>query len=183
MGSDRENYIYTLAEYSSQSHARKFATELKNGIMKGKRIVDVVCDSYGSGKSTGQDERLSFIAVLKDEGIPVRATTYQEKDDEIFIEKIRNALAIPEVTNNFGNKIPKLRFFSSCYRCIDDVENVSWVKYKGINEFKPKLDITSKDFLACIKYGLASGISYKKGQNRIYRRKKPVTSYGQRRAH
>jgi len=180
IGSDRDSNLFVIAEHSSSSHAAKFAKELRNGIMGGKRIVDHVCDSYGSGKTTGGDERLSFIEVLNTNGIPVRATTYDEKADEVFIEKIRNALVIPENADNFGNKIPRLRFFSSCPRSIDDVENVSWMKYKGINEFKPKLDITNCDFLACIKYGLASGICFIKGRARSYKRKKLVSSYGQR---
>ena len=180
MGSDRDNNLFVIGEHSSPSSAAKFAQELRSGIMKGKRIVDAVCDSYGSGKTTGGDERLSFIEVLNTNGIPVRATTYNEKDDEIFIEKIRNALVIPETPDNLGNRIPQLRFFSSCPGSIDDVENVNWTKYKGINEFKPKLDITSRDYLACIKYGLASGICYMKGRAKVYKRKKLVASYGQR---
>jgi len=180
LGSDRDNRLYVISEYDSASAAGRFAGELRNGIMRGKRIVDVICDSYGSGKTTGGDERLSFIEVLKSKGIPVRATTYNEKSDEDFIEKIRNALAVPETPDNLGNTVPQLRLFSSCPRSIDDVENVSWVKRKGLNEFKAVLDITNRDYLACIKYGLASGICFIKGRAKVYKRVKPIASYGQR---
>jgi hypothetical protein len=34
---------------------------------------------------------------------------------------------------------------------------VAWLRYKGLGENKPKLDIRNRDFLAALKYALASG--------------------------
>lgn len=36
------------------------------------------------------------------------------------------------------------------------MENVAWLKHKHLDMNKPKLDISHKDYLACLKYALAA---------------------------
>lgn len=158
-----------LKEISSRNAARKFAGELKD-FYKGYRVVDIVCDSLGNSESTGGDGRLSFIQVLREEGIRVRATTYDEKQDEAWIAMIQNVLLIPSEPNNFGELLPRLQIVKTCKGCIADVETVEWAKIKNIDDHKPKLDIARKDYLACIKYGLATQPRFQRGTEKVIRR-------------
>lgn len=161
LGADNNNKLYVIRELSSPSAPKKFAQELKE-FYKGFRIVDIVSDSLGATPGTGGDGNKSLIEVLKEQGIRVRSTTYKDKDDEDFIQRIQQVLEIPEAADNFGQRLPKLRIFSNCRGSINDVESVEWLKYKNLDEFKPKLNISNKDFLACIKYALATNLVFLK---------------------
>ena len=103
---------------------------------------------------------MSFSEVLRSRGVPVRSTTFKEKDDEEFITKIRQVLEIPETPDNFGRVLPKLAIVDGNDGIIRDIEGVSWLRYKNLDENKPKLDISHRDYLACLKYALATNIAF-----------------------
>lgn len=151
----RTGYKYVVRELESKTLARDFAIELIE-MTRGLRVVDWVSDSLGSADMTGGEGFKSFIQILNECGLRVRATTFEEKDDGDWIERIREALAIPIESDNFGETIPNLRVFSSCDKMIKDIKNVSWIKVKKTNDNRDKLDISNKDFLACLKYALAA---------------------------
>lgn len=177
IGADPDNRLYVIKETSAKMVARDFARMLKKWY-QGYRVIDIVVDSLGSSEGSGGEGFKSFIQILNDEGIRARATTWTDKSDEEFIDRIKSSLVIPVEADNFGQRVPKLRFSPDCIGCIADVENVQWQKHKNIDEFKPKLDITNKDFLACIKYGLATNLVHDKQKSKIFRRVKPVKTYG-----
>jgi hypothetical protein len=176
LGIDPDEYLYVIKEIAAKvSNAEEFATLLKPWY-NSHRIVDTVCDNYGSGEMTAGDGRLSFIQSLRDNGIPVRPTTFQEKSDERFVEKIREVLK--PVENNYGQRIPLLRVFDSCRGCITDFENVCWQKHRHMDVYKPKLELGNRDFLVCIKYALATNPHFTKGRTKIMRRRKMPSTYG-----
>jgi hypothetical protein len=139
--------------------------------MRGFKVVDIVCDSLGNSDSTGGEGRMSFIQVLIDEGVRVRATTYDEKQDEAWIAMIQDVLLVPEGPNNFGEKLPKLQIANTCHGVISDIRTVCWSKIKNIDDYKPKLDIARKDHLSCLKYALAAQPRFNKGKERVIRSK------------
>ena len=51
------------------------------------------------------------------------------------------------------------------------MENVAWLRHKNLDMNKPKLDITHKDYLACVKYALAADSS---SMTRVEREQKTV---------
>jgi hypothetical protein len=132
-----------------------------------------VADSLGATPGTGGRGNLSFIEVLKEHGVRARATTYQDKDDEDWIQRIQQVLIIPEQKDNFGRQLPKLRVFRGNTGIIGDILNVEWVAYKGLEEFKPKLNISNRDYLACLKYALATSITFLPGKARTFKAKNP----------
>jgi hypothetical protein len=173
MGADRDNQLYVLAEHAEKVISRKFTRSLINlGWFHNHRIVDIVVDSLGSAETTSGEGYRSFIDVMNDELKKhdighARATRYEEKDDEAWIERIRDSLAIPDEPNSFGQCIPKLRVVEGCGGTISDVKNVQWTQDKN-KENKPKLDISNKDRLACVKYGLATNLNFHRKKDRIY---------------
>lgn len=189
MGVDRENHLYVLDEYSEKEVARSFTRSL---ITRGwfdrsnYGVIDVVVDSLGSADMTSGEGYRSFIEVMNEELQMAtigraRATSYRDKDDEDFIERIRDVLAIPEIPNNFGQYLPKLRIVRTCTNTWRDLENVQWLQHRksaGIDENKPKLDIRFRDYLACVKYGLASNLYYNKTKAPIFVPKKGPQTYG-----
>lgn len=177
LGTDPDGYLYVIDELREKAVPREFAATLKEFI-RGYRVIDIVCDSLGSSEYTGGEGFSSFIEVLNDEGIRARPTTWDEKSDEDWIERIRGALAIPETANNFGHQIPKLRVFSRCVGVVHDIENVAWIKIRYSEDYKPKLDISNKDFLSCVKYALATNLTYNKHKAKIYRPIRGAETYG-----
>lgn len=162
-----------IKEMAYKLTPRKFALELKK-FMEGYRVLDIVCDDLGSADMTGGEEFASFIEVLQSEGIRVRATRWEDKHDrkgEDWVARIQEALDIPEEPNNFGTRLPSLRIVEGNNGIINDIETVEWQKYKNMDELKPTLDTARKDFLSCLKYGLATGISINKHKDRAYYRK------------
>lgn len=170
LGTDRDGYLYVLDEYDSKEVPRVFARSLKKLWWDKYKLFDIVCDSLGSTAMTGGEGNKSFIQVLNEEGVRARPTTFQDKDDDSWIIRIQNALAIPEEMDNFGRQIPKLRILSHCIKTIHDIETVSWQKYKNIDEYKAKLDIAQKDFLACVKYALACNLMPGKKKTKVWKR-------------
>lgn len=188
MGVDDEDYLYVLDEYKEKAIARKFMHSIINrGWLTNYRVIDIIYDSLGSAEMTSGEGFKPFgkaiNEVLADEGFGcARATSFDDKNDEDFIERIRDALAIPDKPDNFGRKIPKLRFIQGrAQGTVNDIENVQWAqhaKQRNLDENKPKLDIRHKDFLSCLKYGLASNLFYKKPKAKLYRRTSGCETYG-----
>lgn len=168
LGCTPNEQLIALAEIASSSVPSQFAAELREWY-KGYRIVDIVCDSLGSSPYSGGQGTKSFIRVLNDNGVWARATTFKEKGDEQWITSIKEVLAIPVVPDNMGQREPILKIHHSCKGLIDDVESVEWGKYRNIDELKPTLAIDSKDYLAALKYALASSPRYTKGREQVIR--------------
>lgn len=157
MGQDDNRQAFVIDEFRARKTAREFAAEIKDW-MAAYRVVDIVVDSLGSADQTAGEGFKSFIGVLNECGIRCRATTYQEKSDEDFIERIQDALFIE------GNAPPQLKILWYCTGTASDIENVSWKTIRTPNgeQTQAKLSIDNRDYLACIKYGLAAGAASKK---------------------
>jgi len=155
LGKNKHDRRYVIGELAAKATARDFALKLHEWSRNWK-VVDVVVDSLGSADMTSGEGFKSFIQVLKECGIRCRATTFEEKNDEAWLDMIRSCLDIPPTPDNFGQQLPSLRFFRSCPNIIKDIENVAWLRHKNLDMNKPKLDITHKDYLACLKYALAA---------------------------
>jgi hypothetical protein len=178
LGVDRHDNLYYIKEMQKKAVAKDFVADLK-AFMAGYRVIDIVCDSLGSSETSGGNGFDSFIKVLRDHGIPVRPTTYEDKNDEAFIDRITSALAIPEEPNQFGERHPKLRILEGNPGIVADCENVAWTKVRYMDVFKPKLDISNKDRLAALKYCLACNLHSDSSSGKMFVRRKPVTAYGQ----
>ena len=175
LGCDHEGRLYYIKEFSSTKTPREFARQLRK-FYEGYSVIDIVADSLGSSRMSGGDGTKSFIEVLNEEGVRIRATRYDEKSDEEWIARIRSVLEIPEGKDNFGRPLPPtLRIFNNCTQIISDIESVQWLKVKHTDIYKPKLDIANKDALACLKYGLACQLQYGRRRDRII---KPSGSKG-----
>jgi len=177
MGTDDQGYLYAIDEIASKSVPRVFANELK-AFYQSYNLFDIVCDSYGNTPMTGGEGHKTFIEVLREEGIRVRPTSYEDKKDDSWIMRIQDALTIPHLPDNFGNKIPKLRIHERCKGLISDIETVSWVKMRHEDAYKPKLDISQKDYLACLKYALATNLAPGRKKAKIFTRVNKPSSYG-----
>jgi hypothetical protein len=175
LGVDKDNQLYYIKELKEKAMARDFARTIRSWV-RGYRVIDYIMDSAGQAQMTSGEGFRSFAEVMTEEGIRVRSTTYEEKSDEAFIERIRDALRIPDKPNNFGFYRPKLLVVEGNDGIIKDMENVGWQKHRDIDIPKPKLEIREHDFLACVKYGLASNLHYNKTRDRGYRR--DTSSYG-----
>lgn len=158
VGATGDGRIYYIKEITSKNPARRFAEELKEFLKGPWRIVDYVCDSLGETARTGGDGNKSFCQVLRECGVPVRATDFDDKDDSDFIQSIQQVLETPVKEDNFGRKIPKLAIVEGNPGIVHDIETVQWQKYRQHDVFKEKLDISAKDFLACLKYALKTNI-------------------------
>lgn len=166
LGIGPDNQLYYIKELRKKSGAKEFARDLKE-FYNGYRVADLVCDSMGSSDLTGGDGVLSFIRVLQENKIRVRPTTYKEKDDEAFINMIQQVLDMPEEADVMGNRTPRLRFFAGNKGIISDVETAAWFKEKNTDQFKPKIDISQKDYLACLKYCLATMPHFNRGKEKV----------------
>ncbi len=159
LGATGDGRIYYLDELASKSSAGPFARELK-AFYEGYRVIDYLIDSLGETPGTGGDGNMSFSEKLRACGVPVRATTFDDKSDEDFVAKIKQVLEIPEEKDNFGRSQPKLAIVRGNSGIISDIELVSWLKYKNLETHKPKLDISNRDYLSCLKYGLKTSIGF-----------------------
>ncbi len=160
VGATGDGRIYYIKEMETKSPPRMFAQELKAFLKGDWKVIDYVIDSLGETPGTGGDGNMSFSDKLRQCGIPVRATSFDDKNDEDFIQKIQQVLEIPEEIDNFGRKQAKLAIVEGNSAIIDDIETCQWQKYRQHELFKPKLDISSKDRLACLKYALKTSIAF-----------------------
>lgn len=158
VGATGDGRLYYIKEMLSKSPARRFAGELKEFCKGDWKIVDHVIDSLGETPRTGGEGNKSFSMVLRENGVPVRATSHDDKDDEDFIQSIQQVLEIPDKADNFGRKLPKLAILEGNPLIVEDIESAQWQKFRQHDVYKPKLDITAKDFLSCLKYALKSTI-------------------------
>lgn len=171
MGVDREDRYLVLDEFKDKSIAREFIGKIiDRGWFKDFNVLDIVYDSAGSAESTSGEGYKSFGAAINEElqrrGVGrARPTSYNDKLDEDFINRIREVLAIPTVPDNFNKTLPRLRVREACRGSIRDIKQVQWMRDRKLNVNKPKLDIRNTDFLACIKYALAANLSYYKTQS------------------
>lgn len=159
IGATGDGRIYYIKEGKTKAPAKAFAKILKD-FYEGFRVIDYVIDSLGETHNTGGDGAKSFAEVLRENGVPVRATSFADKDDEDFIQRIQQVLEIPDIADNFGRKVPKLAIIEGNQGVINDIETVQWQKYRQHEIFKNKLDITQKDYLSLLKYGLATNIGF-----------------------
>jgi hypothetical protein len=170
LGVNHDEQLFYIKELSLKATPVEFARQLRNWY-RDYPVVDIVCDSLGSSSMSGGDGLKSFIDVLNDEGVRARPTTYQDKDDERWIQAIQDVLYIPETTGDvpkIRTNVPKLRIFEGNSGIVNDIENVQWLQVKNMDLFKPKLDISKKDYLATLKYGLAANPSYRKRRARVH---------------
>jgi len=177
VGADRDNYLYYLDEISLKLTPRDFARELRR-FYADYRLTDIVCDNYGSQPMLGGEGFKSFIDVLREEGVRVRPTTWDEKKDDAFISRIQDCLVLPDEEDNLGRVIPKLRIMPHCRGIIRDIEEVSWQQDRRNDITRPKLEISNRDFLATLKYALAANIHFKKGNEEIVYKELPSTYTG-----
>jgi hypothetical protein len=185
LGVDEFNYLYVIDEYKEKALARPFMQSLIDKGWFHNRIIDVLYDSLGSGETTSGEGFKPFGVVvnevLRENGLGrARATSYDEKSDEDFIERIRDALMVPLKADDFGLKLPKLRFYEHCRGSITDIKTVQWYEDKQVKENKPKLDTRKKDFLSCIKYGLATNLYHKKKKDKAYHVSRPMYGISRR---
>lgn len=159
VGATGDGRIYYLKEMRSRSTPAKFAAEIKE-FYKGYRVIDYVIDSLGETPGTGGDGNMSFSEKLRQCGVPVRSTTFDDKKDEDFINRIKQVLETPDEPDNFGRRIPRLAIVEGNPGIIEDVETVSWQRFRHSEQYKPRLDTTKKDFLSCLKYALATNIAF-----------------------
>jgi hypothetical protein len=171
VGATGDGRIYYVKEMSSKSPARAFAAELKE-FYQGFRVLDMVSDSLGETPRTGGDGNKSFCDVLRDCGVPVRSTSFEEKNDEDFIQCIQQVLEVPNRPDNFGRLQAKLAIMDGNEGIIHDIETVTWLKHRNTDGFKPKLDISSKDYLSLLKYALATSIAFVADVGRVPRAKR-----------
>ncbi len=181
LGVDRSNNYYVLKEITSSEVPRRFAQELLPEI-EGYTVIDIIVDSLGSAKMTGGEGHKTFIEVLNEEwrgtGNRCRATSFQEKEDEAWIQSIQDLLLVPDRKDNFGQRTPKLRIVEGCDGIILEIETVSWQRHRVTGETKKTLDITRKDRLACLKYAVAANLTHGRGQARVTRNPRTASAYG-----
>lgn len=160
IGATGDGRIYYIKEGKYKGAAGGLANELKEFIQGPWRIIDYIIDSMAETPNTGGDGNKSFSEVLKEKGIPVRATSYDDKDDEDFIQNIQQVLEVPEEEDNTGRKLPILGIIEGNVGIVSNVETVQWQKYRKDEIFKNKLEISKKDYLACLKYALKTNIGF-----------------------
>lgn len=158
---------YYVGEVSLKMVPRDFAAWLKKNWLLTHRVTDIICDNSGQADYTGGQGFKSFIEVLLECGVRVRATTYDEKDAVDFLTRLQEGLFIPDQGE------PMLQILIGNPGIVKDIENVQWKKQKGTEDYQPKLEIGNTDYLACLKYALASNLTYDNSKRRIIRTAAP----------
>lgn len=153
---------YYVGEIALKVVPREFASWLRANWLTTHRVVDIICDNSGQADYTGGEGFASFIEVLNKNGVRVRATTYDEKSADDFMERLQEGLFIP------ANGEPLLQFIlGKSAGVVKDIENVQWKKQKGTEEFQAKLEIGNTDYLACLKYALATNLTFENAKRKI----------------
>lgn len=158
LGATGDGRVYYLKELSSKSAPSAFALELK-AFAQGYKVIDFVMDSLGETPGSGGDGNMSMGDKLRQRGVPVRSTSYDDKNDADFIQNIQQVLEVPDEKDSFGRRSPKLAIIEGNTGIIDNIESVQWLKYRNQEMFKDKLDITQKEYLACLKYAMKSNLT------------------------
>lgn len=160
IGATGDGRIYYIKEGKSKSPGRAFAQEMREFCEGPWKVIDYVIDSLGATPNTGGDGNKSFSEVLNQCGVPVRSTSFADKDDEDFIQNIQQVLEVPTETDTFGRRLVKLGIMEGNQGIINDLETVQWIKARQNENFKNKLDITKKDYLSLLKYALKTNIAF-----------------------
>lgn len=173
---DKDNHLYAIKEASEKINAEKYTQKYLIPWIKNHRVIDLVVDCSGVADMTSGNGYESFIdevnRILKKSGIGLRmrATRKMDKADEAFVERIQNALVLPEKEDLFGKRVPKLRILASLKGLISNMENVMWQRDRKLQSNKPKLEIGDKDFLAALKYALSCNLSVGASRGRVIRK-------------
>lgn len=187
LGADRYNRLVVLDEYKEKAAARAFTHSLiKLGWFSNYRVIDIVYDDWGNGDTTGGEGFRPFgdimNEVLKKAGIGrARATTHKDKSDEEFMERIMDVLQVPNTPDNTGQCLPKLRVVDHCRGLERDIKQVQWQRDKKLKENKNKLEISNTDYLACLKYALATNLYFRKTKAKMLCYNKPAYGFSLRR--
>lgn len=181
LGTLGDGRLYYIKELNSRQAPEAFARQLRDWY-QGYKVIDIICDSFGEIPGTGGDGNMSFSEKLRQRGVRLRSTEFKDKSDEDFITRIKQVLEIPEKPDNFGRKVPVLAIFEDCEGIVRDIENVQWQKRRKDEGFKDRLEISNKDWLACLKYALATNIVFMaeglKKPKRLKSRKSPWSGAG-----
>jgi len=160
-----DDKLFVLKEISEKATARNFASTLL-GWATGYRVVEWICDSLGSAETTGHEGFRSFIEVLNECGIRVRATTFDEKLHEDAVNRIREMLALEDSGPPIHEMSPRLKFIEGQVpRAYKELKNISWVYDKKRELNKPKLDSARLDYFSALTYALSSKNLAKVGVN------------------
>lgn len=159
LGTLGDGRLYYIKELTSRLAPEAFARSLRDWY-QGFKVVDIICDSFGEIPGTGGDGNMSFSDKLRQMGVRCRATSFKDKSDEDFINKIKQVLEIPIDADNLGRKVPILAILEGNDGIIRDIENVTWQKRRKEEGFKERLEISNKDYLACLKYALTTNIVF-----------------------
>ena len=188
MGADRENRYVVLDAFKDKSVAREFINLIiGRKWLDDYRVIDIIYDSSGNADGTGGEGFRSFGEVINEELTRqnygrARGTTYKDKSDEDFIERIRDIIRVPEKPNNFGDIVPRLRVIDEpgniYLKGVErDILQVQWQYDKKLGENKEKLEISNRDYLACVKYALATNLYYTKTRDRAFYHKKSLYGF------
>lgn len=182
LGATGDGRLYYLKEMNSKSPPARFAEELKE-FYAGYRVLDIIVDSLGETPGSGGDGNMSFSDKLRQRGVRARSTSFKDKSDSDFIQRIQQVLEIPEQADLFGRRLPRLAIIEGCTGIIDNIESVQWAKYRNHEVFKEKLDITQKEYLACLKYAMTTNLFFVADAGRVpkTKRSKPSPWGGARR--
>ena len=158
---DKQDRFIAIKEMSLRSNASGFARALMEW-KDGYNVIDIVCDSLGSTEGSAFEGMASFIEVLQNCGIKVRSTQFKEKSAEDLVERLQNALQVPEHPDQFGQHVPRLRVLDTMRGLILDIESATWQKNRATGEIIPKIDTSIRDRLSCLGYALAANLFYDK---------------------
>lgn len=151
-----DDKLFVIKELSQKATARDFAAKLLEW-SSGYRVLEWICDSLGSGDSTGHEGFKSFIQVLNDCGIRARATTFDEKSHEDAVNRIREMLALEDSGPPLHEKLPRIRFIEGeTPRTYKELKNIAWIYDKKRELNKPKLDSAKLDYFSALTYALSS---------------------------
>lgn len=159
LGAVGDGRIYYIKELQSRAAPEAFARELREWYQNYK-VVDIICDSFGNIPGTGGDGNMSFSEKLIQMGVRLRTTDYNDKNDEDFVQRIKQVLEIPDKPDNLGRYAPRLAIFDGNPGIVRDIEGCMWQKRRKEEGFKEKLEISNRDFLACLKYALKTNILF-----------------------
>lgn len=151
-----DDKLFVIKEISAKKTARDFAQSLYEWA-SGYKVVEWICDSLGSGDTTGHEGFKSFIQILNECGIKARATTFDEKSHEDAVNRIREMLALEDAGPPIFDKSPRLRFIEDeTPRSYKELKNISWIYDKKRELNRPKLDSAKLDYFSALTYALSS---------------------------
>lgn len=153
LGVDENNVRYYIDEFHQKILPEHFANWLRDNWLRDYNVIDLIVDSSAQADYTGGQGFRSWVEVMRINNIRFRATTYDEKSDEKFLERIKDSLILNE------DRTPRMKVLQHCYRIVHNIKNVGWQPIKGTEMFKPKLEIGEWDHLACLKYALAANLT------------------------